>query len=456
MAIVKLQPDASLAVNHTTPETIEAPSKSIFTSLVPESRINSLLKYVEGYPWTVNYYGQILNTNNTLEHFDPSTPNLTQPYYKITKLILQVDSPLSSSYDQTTGMTSITGSAISPYKITPNVGDVFIAQVDSGEDAIFHITSVTRKTHRKDTLYDISYTLYSYTSVNPDFVVTLEQRVNDTYYFNSDSNFFNRDVLIKPSVKEAIDRLSYFLHESKEYYFSTFVQRRTGSLLIPGLEYAVYDPLLVNFISKTVDYDYLINTPFYNHAYSNEQIDQPSIYDAILSRSLSILNNANKTYNFLPTSLIRNMSRLGTVFHSRVDYILHPTQPNINTSLTIPTIFDSSEYLTNMKTSRNYSNSSPIVVKTTNNDEIFDKVLLHELFNENYYIVSKNFYTYLNDNTTYSNISYIELLIAKFLKKESIAKEDLVVAIETYLQWSLLHQVLLLPVLWVIITHSIK
>ena len=124
MAIVKLSPDAHPPIQRTVPGTIEAPAKSIFTALVPEAKITSLLKHLEGYPWTVNFYGQLLNKNNTLENFDPTTPNLTAPYYKISNLILQVSSPLSSSYDQASGITSITGSAVTPYSIPPNVGDV--------------------------------------------------------------------------------------------------------------------------------------------------------------------------------------------------------------------------------------------------------------------------------------------------------------------------------------------
>lgn len=456
MGIVKLQPDISPSIERTLPDTIQEPSKSIFTTLIPETKIQSLLKYVEGYPWTVNFYGQILNTNNTIEHFDPTTPNLTQPYYKVSKLILQVDSPLTSSYDQATGVTTISGTSITPYKIHPNVGDVFIAQVDNGEDAIFHITSVTRKTHRKDTLYEISYSLYSYTSVNPDFLSTLESRVNETYFFNSDTNFFNRDVLIKPSVKEAIDRLKLFLEESKKYYFSTFIQKRTGSLIIPGIDKTLYDPLLISFILKTVDYDYLVYNNFNLHIHNNTYINQPSIFDALLQRSISTLNVSNKTYRFLPTHLIPNRVRLGTVIHSGIDYILYPVEPNINIEVNSPDPIASSLFLSTPKTERNYSSISSLVIETTNNNQIYTKPLLHELFNSDYYLVTENFYNYLNNSSNYEEISYIELLLAKFIKNEAIAKEDLAVACESYhSNWSLLHKLYLLPTLWLLVNANI-
>lgn len=455
MGIVKLQPDSPVVSQTTTPSTIEEPNKSIFTALVPESKITSLLKYVEGFPWTIDYYGQLLNVNNTLENFDPSTPNLSQPYYKVNKLILQVSSPLSSNYDQTTGITTITGSAVTPYKITPNVGDVFIAQVDSGEDAIFLITSVSRKTHRKDTLYEISYSLYSYTSNNPGFITTLNGRVNDTYFFNKDSNFFNRDVLIKPSTQEAIERLKAFLHESQTYYFSTFAQKKTGSILIPGIDHTLYDPNLVNFISKIVDYSVLINSPFHQYTYFNKYIDQQSIFDLLISGSSSLLPVINKTYNFLPSSLTSNKARFGSIFHAGVDYILHPTNPNTNADIKEMSFLNTSEFINSVKTYKNYSSNSPLTIQTTNNNNIYEKNILHELFIDDYYVVSKNFYDYLEDNSKYENISFIELLIARFIKGEAIAKEDLALAVEKYHSFSLLHNLYLLPVFWLMIKANL-
>lgn len=455
MGIAKLQPDVAPPIQTTAPIEIKAPAKSIFTALVPESKIGSLLKYVEGYPWTVDFYGQILNTNNTVENFDPTTPNLTQPYYKVNKMILQVSSPLSSSYDQSTGLTTISGNALTPYRITPNFGDVFVAQVDTGEDAIFHISSIRRVTHRKDTLYEVSYNLYCYTSEQPEFLDKLNQRVNDSYYFNADTNFFNRDVLIKPSVKEAMDRLKLFLHESQQYYFSTFAQKKTGSILIPGIDRTLYDPLLVGFIAKIVDYEVLADTPFHRFTYFNKYIDQHSIFDMLMARSASMAPVVNKTYNFIPSYLTDNKARFGTVYHAGVDYILCPTNPNTNADIRESSFFATPEFIATVKTVKNYNTNTPVVIKTTNNNQVYDKDVLHDLFANDYYVVSENFYRFLNDNSVYQEISYIELLITRFLKNEAIAKEDLAVAVEKYTSWSMLHQLYLLPVMWLMIKGSL-
>lgn len=454
MGIVNLKPDSTAIAEeiNTLPEAIQEPSKSIFTTLVPESKYTSLLQYVEGYPWTVYFYGQIINDNNTLTQFDPSSPNLTQPYYEVRDMVLQVTSPLSSNYDQTTGITTVTGSALTPYKLKPNPGDLIIAKVDNDQDAIFVITTVERKTYRKDTVYEINYSLFSYVSAEPTFYATLLEKVQQTYYFDQTANFTNRENLIKPSVKEAIDRLARFMYESQDYYFNQFVQPITGSLCVPGATYVANDILLMNFIMETCSYDH----PYFKRMnvfnYMNiSMYQQPSILKAIRERNKALLSILTPKYHFISSAAIDNHARLGTPYFTMVDYIIVPdpidTRRNIKDLDWYPE--DLSDGL-ECRTDNNYNNFFNATVDTFDGGT---RNLLHTLFDNNYYIVSQNFYDYLNQ-VPGAQMSYIESLIMKFLNNEAIAKEDLAVAVQTYYQWSLLHQFYLLPVLWHIIRNS--
>lgn len=457
MGIVTLQPDSNNnTVNvNTLPEAITEPNKSTFTTLVPETRYFDLLKYVEGYRWTVDYYGQILNENNTLNHFDPTIPNFAQSYYKVNKLILQVSSVLTSNYDNSTGITTITGSSITPYKIKPNVGDVFIANIDTNEDAIFIVTNVTRKTYRKDTLYEIEYNLYAYTSVQPSFLENLNSRVQDTYYFNQDTNYFNRDVLIKPSVKEAIDRLRSFLVTSTDYYFSTFYQPITGSLFIPGTdENTFFDLYLEEFLMSTCDFNSIYFKKISLFNFSNiSMYKNRTLYDVIQKRDKSFLNSSffKKQCVFISSIQLNNKVRLGSPFFTNIDYIIAPK--NLNTSLNIDNLdrYPSQDASTkDCRTDNNYNNYFNKTIPTITGN----KLLLHPLFNNDYYLVTNNFYTYLNGDTTV-NLSFLEFLIFKFINKEAINYEDLVIAIQDYYNWSLLHQFYLLPVFWHIVKNIV-
>lgn len=456
MALVQLNPDSPAVSNQKTlPQVLGAENKSVFTTLFPESKAGSLLKFVEGYPWTVNYYGQMVNDANTLEHVDPGTPVLTQPYYHVSGLILQVTSPLKSSYDETNGVTTVVGTGLFPFGVKPNKGDTFIGSVDSGEDAIFVINSVFRLTHRKDSLYEVNYSLYQYTSASPGTVNTLNEKIQERYFFNKDTNYFNRDLLVTADVKEAKERLTKYLRESEDYYFATFAQRDAGGIFIPGTEDSYYDPHLVNFLTKTVPYSRLIQYPFFKYTYRDKYAQQQTFFDMLLIRNVNYSNRINKKQSFVGTASLYNSSRFGTMFHAGVDYVLYPKDPNQKLDIDKYTIRDPVDaFTTGYLSDKNYE-VLPLTIKTKKNNTEYVKPVLHEMFKDDFYLVSENFYRYVDDNSTYADTSFIELMIYKFMKSEAIAREDLVVLMESYHQWSLIHQFYILPVIWLIIRNTL-
>jgi hypothetical protein len=461
MGIVTLRPDQP-ANTVTTPEVVIDQEKSNFNSLIPESSVLAILKYPEGYPWTVDYYGQIINENNTLNTFDPNMPNLVNPYYKIKQLILQVSSPLTSNYDASTGVTTITGAAITPYKITPNPGDVFLAKVDTAEDAIFFITSVNRKTYRKDTLYEITYTLSFYKSTNPLWMDTLENRVQDVYYFNPDTNYFNRDHLITPETKEATDRLNALVYLSKNHYFSKFFDTETSTLVVPGQEYKLYDHRLIKFILKTNN---VLEHPnfskmYINNAYDDYYMNQESILDLIFKRDMISLPTIAKKHKFISTAYFRNIPKLNNLLSIGINYCLYPIDANTKTQYNNrPSYIDTTTDNVEPYTIYNHtvdSNNNFILANIPVQTLTGTKNTIHEVFLNNYYVVSENFYNYVNDqsNTNALNISFIEFIIYKYLKKEAISKKDLYFCINSFQAWDDITQFYLLPVIWHISKNS--
>lgn len=450
MALVKLQPSSGAVNNQTTlPEVLGKDNESTFTSLYPESKVGSLLKYVEGYPWTVRYYGQIVNTVNTLEHLDPSTPALNQPYYEIVGAIIQVSSPLTNAYDEASAITSINGSALVPFKLTPNVGDLFVAQVDTGEDAIFIVNSVYRKTHRKDTLYEINYALYQYTSSNPGLLLQLQARVQETYHFNKDSQFYNRDALITPLEHQNTLDLKELVQQSQAYYFSRFLKKEVGSILLPGVDERIYDPYLLMFIMKTVSHDAMSADGVSQYTLFERYTKQPVFWELLLTRNMSRAYSLNKHVGFARTGQIRNRSRFGTIYHAGVDFVGLPLTPNTDDDITF---FDLSHPNLWRSPVINVDNGfvHPALVKTANNGNTADKALLHPLFVDDSYVVSQNFYNYVDNNQTFAQISYIEWLLFRFIRRDAISKKDVVSALQSYGQWSVMHQLYLLPALWLL------
>lgn len=450
MAIVQLKPTSGLYNTVTTlPEVLGAPNSSTFTSLYPPSKIDSLLKYVEGYPWTVNYYGQIVNTADTLEHLDPGTPSFNQPYYEILGAIIQVSSPLSSSYDETTSITSVTGSALVPFKLIPNVGDMFIAQIDTAEDAFFIINSVMRKGHRKESLYEINYSLYQYTSSNPGLLGQLKERVQESYHFNNDSNYYNRDALISPMEHKVKIDLKALVAQSQTYYFERFTNKASGTLLLPGTEYRLYDPYLSQFIAKTVSHDVTGMQGIAMHTQFERYSKQPVFWDMLRTRDQAKVFSLNQELGFSSTTQMRNQGRLGTAYHAGVDFMLNPIAPHVEANITFFPDRRPEEWHRGFMTELN-SFVHEKYVRTGNNNTSVEMALLHPLFKNDSYIVTVHFYNYVADGSDFLELSYIEWLLASFVKRQAVAKADVVTAFESYGQWSVLHQFYLLPVLWLV------
>lgn len=456
MAIFKLNTDSQATSNvENTPAALQKPNESMFTTLFPESQADSLLKYVEGYPWSCHYYGQLTSQANTLEHFDPTVPNLTQPYYEIKDMILQVTSPLNNNYDPATGVTTSSGSATAPLGVKPNVGDLFIAQIDSGEDAIFCVTSVERMTYRKSALYDINYSLYTYSSDNPGFIANLLQRVQQTYHFNKDTNYFNRDVLITPQVHEATKQLKDFMAQAQAYYLHTFADKSSGTIVLPGVDRAFYDPLLLQFLGTFIDFNTKISHPWFQYNWEDRYLEQKSIYDLLTTRNPSMVYTINKTYSFTPTTQLKNLARMGTIFHTPVDYILYPTDPmTVNDVDKLHPRSPSDIFNQCHLTSKAYRPST-LTVHTDNNNTGEEKQLLHDLFVNDSYVVSPHFYDYLNDNSLYDQVSFVEVLLARFIKRQAIARTDLLKVIESFYSWSGLHQLYILPVVILMIRATL-
>lgn len=451
MAIVKLYPEQNAQIQTTTPDEAAKPNESNFNELVPEQSIVILTQYTEGAPWSCNYYGQIVNKNNTLNSYDPAIPNLLNPYYKINELQLNVSSAITSNYDSQTGITKVSGSSALPLGLIPNVGDIFVAKVDNGEDAIFIIDNVTRLTHHKKTLYEINYNLYAYVSANPAWLDNIESKVQTTYYFNPNYLNLSQEMLITPEVKEAKDRLETILNLSRDYYFTKFINPSYKTFVLPGTDKVLCDPLLINFILKTnSSFKYPILTSVYiNSDYNDYYLKDKTILDAIVNREEGILRIANKNYSFASTLCFRNTPILAGMGLMGIEYMIYPSHVDLTRTFNNLPFIDNSSLYQLAPTANNSTIDPSLVILTLDGP----KPILHPLFTDNSYIVSPHFYTYLNDAsvTNANNISFIELLIYKHIKSEGISYKDMYMAIRDYHKWPTLHQFYLLPVLWTMI-----
>ena len=138
-------------------------SKGVVVDTRYESKAN-LLTHVEGAPWNVNYYSQVLNTDNAPIGQQPDRNAIYQQYMFIEMFEIKVTQPLTTSQDPTSKEMTLIGAANVYPHVIPNRGDMFIADVGDGRTAIFKVTNTERKSIFKDTCYAIDYMLINYTT----------------------------------------------------------------------------------------------------------------------------------------------------------------------------------------------------------------------------------------------------------------------------------------------------
>lgn len=431
------------------------PRESTFTSLMPLRRIDTLLKYVDGSPWVVNFYSQILNTNNPTNHFDGKLGDLSQSYVEIKDLVLMVDSALSAStVDDTTTTMSLSGSSILPLGIKANKGDLFIANVDTGEDAVFVITNVTRNTTRKDSVYVIDYSLYAYTNDSPEVIERLSKRINETYYFDNSLEAGNKNRLVNKIGAEAISILRSFVYSSQRYYFETFTQRSTVAFTIPGTNEIAPDHRLTRFVFGIVDASTFASRLTFQYSDSTLSQDRESILDCLKNRFLPLGDRIEKRFGFVRANSIGSRALMRTPGFIGADLFLMPVDPNTN-NISGNKREEGNGPFTEIKTDRNDYKVEELFVPSKDLGEDVLLKLLPEVFEDHYYIVSKAFYDYLDSKEMFENLSFLELMIYKYLNNQQLSKEDLAMIVQNWQSWTPLQQFYFLPVLWLLIRVTI-
>ena len=460
MALASIRPDGTvIPTDKTVPEVAPEDNKSLYNEFTAQSRINSLLKYVSGYNWSVTYYGQILNEANTLEPFDISTPSFNQPYYKLHNALIKVSEPLSSNYDTQTGVTHISGSGIAPLGIKPNVGDVILATVDTGELAYFIVTSVTRKTYRKDTLYDISYALYGYLNDNFEISTTLESRVQQSYYYDTNGEPEGITTLVNANEKTDRDTVKNFLKDSQEYYLDYFAPKQSGTLYCPSADYKLYDGFLLNFLYRIMDYDVLLTHGLRHYSDSNNRfLNISSIWDFLIDKNISKLSVYPKRYAYIPSYMLKNKHRYGTVFYAGIDYILFPVDQDVrfyNKDVFSDTIDISDGIIHEPPYTSLYNDVEELKISVPNSGGNRLE-FLHPILTDMEYILTPEFYRALKNKSTPSTLSYIEYLIIKYILDDTLDCKDMIPCIENIYSAIPLVQFYMLPVLWLLGKFSLR
>ena len=427
--VVQTMPDVSLKPK---PE----PVYDTATTTLTQIPVINVLKYMNGYAWSVDYYRQVLQSDDPIQTNDPKLSSSLQQYEIIKDYKLQVTTSLSSEVMSDTGVTIVTGAAIVYGPFVPNTGDVFTARILNGRPAIFSVINVNAQSYDRNRVYEIEYKLRAYTDT-PDGETILKDINNkevNTYYYDKDANNEVSAPILSSERKNIRDKLDTLYWETIEYYMDNFFDRELKTLLVPDMSSYIYDHWLVKHIlsvTNTTDHECMLEMTLYD-VDAESAFKKETIWDILKSKAYRKLTKVIQKVSLLPPkSLPRNLIN-GSIRYSNIDYLVYK-EDNIGVGFT--------ETLTGQTTSTVPTLSS--LVENSLLTPLGSVDMVPSI--DDYYVLSSNFY-----NKT-GNYTLLEKITLDYLENKALNEDEVSKLIESYTSWGNTQQFYYLPVVWLLI-----
>lgn len=449
MPIAKLKPDAPSAMVPNEPKVEPKHYKSVIVddNVTP---FDSLLAYVSGATWTVNYYSQLLGQHNDLRDHDAGQLSVYQQYVKITALELRVNTPIDSGQAQDSALVKVTGAATVYGYLLPNVGDMFVAGVGNGENGLFRVTNVERKNFNRNSVFGIEYDLVNYISKDPARFEDLERKVNKTVYFDKSRLIDNATPVLHEEEYVQLQHLRVTYSQLALYYFSTFYNKEVGTLIVPGQSAVVYDGFLVDYLFKVVQSEDAPEVRLISRLDMGQDkyLTQKTVWDALINADHQMLYMVAakmclvncKTFSGNPTLKGMRFSRMGYVVYPaeldrsvEPDVLERPVYDKFSSlSNSGPGIGGLASYINNLRIEAN--GAVPYI------DSLLEKET---------YVFSEAFYTGQPGQTV------LESLVTDYLHRRSISVKKLTELCDQCRRWGRLEQFYYIPILLTLVKTSV-
>jgi len=412
MPILNLD-DVPQSTTPTTPKFrshVELGTAELFNTEIP---VDTIRYQVDGMPWTIEYFSQILGINQEPIMPDINVPETTLSYNRIEKLDIYVDSGLPTSV-----VTDITGTGIINAGFVPSYGDAFIATVAGGRIAIFTIEKVTRQYYNTHNIYTVEFKLSYFADTSADIYNDLMFKTVRTYVYDKEAITRNSVPIILST--EYTRRLNLEQEPNKilNYYLDTFYNKDTKFLQLPTVNSNYVDQLVTSVIfslSSINDIPELMNI-----SRLPAGIESKTVWDALFTQDLEQMLLCEQKIHFGI-----NVSSISTSKIASYLGINYTVTDNPN----IPTVTP------NVKTNPLSSKKVVPAPLSTPVDA---------------YVFSTAFY----DQTNVGNYTGFETLVMAYLTGDIPDRAVLEKTLTEYRYWGYLEQYYLLPVLVMIVKYT--
>jgi len=416
--------------------------------------LQSLLAFVEGAPWPVDYYAQVKAQHNDLRDVDPGQQAVYQQYQKFVGLEIRVDQALTTSFDSNSANSTVTGSGNMYPFMKVNVGDVFVTDVADNKRAMFRLTEVSRRTFNRDSAWTIEYTMIGYVDGSADNqaqFAALENGTIRTYYFSKDRLLEGLQPFIKSEEYANVTNLRSVYEDLIQYYFQNIFNLKYSTLVVPGQDYAIYDMHLVEFLMKIVDTEDADQIKHVKRLTADNDIylQQPDLWSMLYERDYPQRLRCNQVFGLVGRNYFNRNTFLTGFRYSNVQYLVYPNDPD--TSLNIEGTcgakpIDLQEIInTTPFKGQDYSD-----VDNTYVDDLKSYDIIHEVLSDDRYVLSAAFYDDTDDK------SLLEILVRDYMNRAAIDLPKLLACCNVFKKWKRLEQFYYGPLLLTLLREAYR
>lgn len=289
--------------------------------------VENLLTHVEGSSWVVQYYSQVLGTDSATAGQNQTVSGVFQQYTLIKDMELKVNTPLSTSQDPQSKQMVVRGAATVYPFVTPNTGDMFLADLGGGKEGIFQITTSERKSVFRQTVHQIEYQLIDTSPGNR--LADLNTKTVRKLFYDRDFHNHGQNPLLFEEEYEIKNFLRRHYKEMVSRYFRAFFSREFKTMLMPGQNPVVYDPFLVHAITNffdTWDSEEAQHVREYNRD-EDDALRSMQIWDMLKQRDITLIKDCFVEYGTVSALQFSIQPLLYSIYHSGLGSVIYPVDP---------------------------------------------------------------------------------------------------------------------------------
>lgn len=396
--------------------------------------------HVEGYPWKVNYFQQLLNQSDSTAGQNLAKAGIYQQYHFIQELILKVSSPLSQSQNEETKSFQITGTANVYPPFIPNVGDMFVADIGDGRPAVFEVMKSERKSFFKEATYQIDYVSTGF--AESERIQDLESKVVKRSVFSMDFLEHGQNPVIYQEDFATIKDLQTAYVQLTRKYLRQNYSTRFNAMAVPDTSEEIYEPFLTRAVAKWYTSDDYHKLTYLTQINLEEDpvFKSYSIFDLIETRDTSLFDEIFTKVSKVNAASFSREPRFSGLRYSPFNAVVYPVDYMETPDITL----HQTRALKQIGAS--FPPSLPFEIKELDYIPVIPKVNLDQS-----YIFSPFFY--MRDR---ENLTHLEAQVLNYIERKPVDANKVLFLANDYSSWGPLEKFYLTPFVIVLIKAAIR